>query len=84
MSFITALMVCAVMVNTDILYPDPQARQSLLQNVLDALDEAARLEDERLSNQVDVADVIPIAAPGQPLIPSAQKGVETWTGFNKR
>jgi hypothetical protein len=66
------------------LYPDPQARQTLLQNVLDALDEAVRLEDERLSDQVDIMDIIPIAAPGQPLIPSAQKGVEPWTGFNKR
>jgi hypothetical protein len=83
-SFITALMVCAVIVKIDILYPDPQMRQALLQNVTDAMDEAARLEDERLGDHADSNDVIIIDQPRQPNIPAAQRGASTWTGSSKR
>lgn len=65
------------------MYPDPKSRQSLLKNLLDAMDEAARLEDERLSEE-DSADIIPIVKPIQQAIPTAQQGTVSWTGFTKR
>jgi hypothetical protein len=65
------------------MYPDAQMRQILLQNVADAMDEAARMEDERLAALDYDGEPIRIAAPDQPKIPSAPDTGTPWTGFSK-